>query len=363
MIEPKRILFAIDDLSGGGAEKVVLTLIEALQQLGHQPYLLTLGTRQDYEIPEDTPHLTVPQLSGVFRKLAGYRRHAAKIDQQLSATWPNVSFDLIVSNLHRCDRTLHYCRDLEHWNCLHKPLSPAFLGHRRGLERWWKCRKVRAVYNGGRWIGVSQGILDDLQQVFDAKPVNKAVIHNPFDIEYIQRLSREQNPLADQDYLIHVGRFHREKRHDRLLAAYKASNVESRLVLVGQGDEQLVKTQIDALGLANRVTVLGFQPNPYPLIAGARALLLSSEYEGLGNVLVEALICGTPAVSVDCPTGPREILTGDLSHWLVPPDDVNTFAKVICKVIASPPIIEPRHYLGFSSKVVAEAYVSLCGKY
>lgn len=360
MSMPKKILFAIDDLSGGGAEKVVLTLIETLQRLGHQPYLLTLGTRQDYPVPAGTPHLVVPQPLGIFRKLWLHQRHAAEVDRQLATTWPGISFDLAVSNLHRSDRTLRYSHRLEVWNCLHKPLSPAFLDHRHGIARWWKRRKVRAIYDGGRWIGVSQGILDDLQQAFGAKPKEQVVIHNPFDIEAIQRLAGEPNSLAGQDYLIHVGRFHREKRHDRLLAAYKASGVTSRLVLVGQGDDTSIKAQIEALGLNNQVTLLGFTPNPYPLIAGARALLLSSEYEGLGNVLVEALICGTPVVSVDCPTGPREILTGDLAKWLVPPEDLAAFAAAICEVVASPPLIKAQHYSAFSADTVCQRYLALC---
>lgn len=358
MSAPKRILFAIDDLSGGGAEKVVLTLIETLQRLGHQPYLLTLGTRQDYPIPVGTPHLVVPQPSGILRKLWSHQRHAAQIDRRLAETWPDIHFDLAISNLHRCDRTLRYSRRLQVWNCLHKPLSPAFLGHRHGIARWWKRRKVRNIYDGGRWIGVSQGILDDLQQAFGAKPAARTVIHNPFDIETIQRLAGEINPLAGQDYLIHVGRFHREKRHDRLLTAYKASGVASRLVLVGQGDDAPIRALIEALGLRDQVTLFGFTPNPYPLIAGARALLLTSEYEGLGNVLVEALICGTPAISVDCPTGPREILTGDLARWLVPPEDSAAFAEAIREVVASPLSIDTRHYSAFSAKAICRQYLA-----
>ena len=360
MSTPKKILFAIDDLSGGGAEKVVLTLIDTLQQLGHQPYLLTLGTRQDYPPPAGTPHLVVPQPSGMLRKLRQHQRHAAEIDRQLAKTWPDVSFDLAVSNLHRCDRTLRYSQRLRVWNCLHKPLSPAFLGHRHGLARWWKRRKVHDIYNGGRWIGVSTGILDDLQLAFGAKPVKRVVIHNPFDIDAIQRLAREPNPLAGQDYLIHVGRFHREKRHDRLLAAYKLSGVASRLILVGQGDDKPIRVQIEKLGLGDQVSLFGFTPNPYPLIAGAQALLLSSEYEGLGNVLVEALICGTPAVSVDCPTGPREILTGDLARWLVPPEDMTAFAAAIRQVVESPPLIQTQSYSEFATETICHRYLALC---
>ena len=119
------------------------------------------------------------------------------------------------------------------------------------------------------------------------------------------------------DYLVHVGRFHATKRHDRLLKAYAHSGIQAPLALIGTGDDARVaevKRLATDLGIAERVLFLGFQANPYPFIRHASLLVLSSDSEGFGNVLVESLLCGTPVVSTRCPGGPAEIL--EKPAWL-----------------------------------------------
>ncbi len=137
------------------------------------------------------------------------------------------------------------------------------------------------------------------------------MINNPFDIASIEQQAAEPCELAGKDYLVHVGRFHPHKRHDRLLKAYAQSGIQAPLALIGTGSEShiaQVKQLANQLGIAERVLFLGFQANPYPFIRHASLLVLSSDSEGFGNVLVEALLCDTPVVSTRCPGGPAEIL-------------------------------------------------------
>lgn len=93
---------------------------------------------------------------------------------------------------------------------------------------------------------------------------------------------------------------------------------------------------IASYGLAQHVILPGFQANPYSWIKYARALVLSSDFEALPGVLIEALICGTPVVSTDCPSGPNEILTGPLAHWLTPVNDPQALAEKIQEVLDHP---------------------------
>jgi glycosyltransferase involved in cell wall biosynthesis len=88
-------------------------------------------------------------------------------------------------------------------------------------------------------------------------------------------------------------------------------------------------------GLEHRVTVAGFQPEPYPWMAGADLLVLCSNHEGLPNVLIEALACGTRVVSTDCPSGPREILRGALARGLVPCGDAAALAATMHTALAA----------------------------
>ncbi|MCX2958311.1 MAG: glycosyltransferase, partial [Serratia symbiotica] len=116
-------------------------------------------------------------------------------------------------------------------------LSTSYLGHREGLDRWLKQRKIAGVYQGRNIVAVSPAVGEDLQQNLPIRPRSLAVINNPFDIAAIQQQAAEPCELAGQDYLVHVGRFHPHKRHDRLLKAYAQSGIQVPLVLIGAGSE------------------------------------------------------------------------------------------------------------------------------
>jgi glycosyltransferase involved in cell wall biosynthesis len=97
---------------------------------------------------------------------------------------------------------------------------------------------------------------------------------------------------------------------------------------------------IDARGLAGRVIVAGFQQNPYPWMRNARLLVLCSDHEGLPNVLIEALALGTPVVSTDCPSGPREILGAAGAPWLVPCGDAAALAQAMGAALDQRPALD-----------------------
>ena len=135
---------------------------------------------------------------------------------------------------------------------------------------------------------------------------------------------------------------------------------EHLLVLLSAPEPQL-QAMIDSRGLADRVFIAGFRLNPYPWIAEADLLVLCSDHEGLPNVLIEALACGTPVVSTDCPSGPREILAA-FPQCLVPCGDVAALAQAISDKLASP--IDPGKAdlsIYEMSRVVA-AYERLAGQ-
>jgi glycosyltransferase involved in cell wall biosynthesis len=116
---------------------------------------------------------------------------------------------------------------------------------------------------------------------------------------------------------------------------------------------------IEARGLGQRVTVAGFQPNPYPWIAGADLLVLCSDHEGLPNVIIEALAVGTPVVSTDCPSGPREILGDALAQCLVQVGDMAALAHAISAALVDPPDISGIDLARFDSQTVSAAYERL----
>jgi glycosyltransferase involved in cell wall biosynthesis len=126
-----------------------------------------------------------------------------------------------------------------------------------------------------------------------------------------------------------------QKRHDLLLAAFAGLDTPHRLVLLTPPDARLAAL-VAQHGLERRVTIADFQANPYPWMAGAELLVLCSDHEGLPNVLIEALACGTPVVSTDCPSGPREILRGELARGLVACDDARALADAMQFALLAP---------------------------
>lgn len=362
-----RILMIIDGLPGGGAEKVVLTLSQGMQQMGHDVSLISLRDVCNYPIPAGIHYQVMADTSRKpWRKLTELRRRAKMLDQAIATNeQQHGSYDLVFSNLHKTDRIVSQSKVLSSerlWFCIHGILSTSYLGHRTGLDRWLKKRKVARVYQGQNIVAVSQAVGNDLRQNLLIQPKQLAVINNPFDIDAIAKQAAEPCQLAGQEYLIHVGRFHPHKRHDRLLKAYALSGIQAPLALVGTGDEQhtnAIKKLASELNIADRVLFLGFQANPYPLIKHAAMLVLSSDSEGFGNVLIEALLCNTPVVSTRCPGGPEEILENNgMGHALAELNEQSLADKMV-EIYAQPPEINHQQLLSYGLQPICQQYLAL----
>jgi glycosyltransferase involved in cell wall biosynthesis len=212
--------------------------------------------------------------------------------------------------------------------------------------------RYRRLYGRANLVAVSQGVADDLRHRLGLAHANVERVYNPFDFERLRRLAGEPAAgLPDGPYVLHVGRFAPQKRHDLLLEAWKRAARPEKLVLLAHPDSRL-DALIRAHNLDGRVIVAGFQPNPYPWIKRARLLVLCSDHEGMPNVLVEALACGTPVVSTDCPSGPREILAGPLARWLVPCGDAARLAEAIGSALRDPPSVEDVDLSRFDAQTV-----------
>jgi len=165
----------------------------------------------------------------------------------------------------------------------------------------------------------TQGCCDDLSQNFAIVQENLRKIWNPVNCAAIRRQSFQPDAQADHwretapgFRMVHVGRLDPQKNHDLLLAVcveLKRRDQQFSLVIVGDGHDRIrIERLILSQALQGEVVLVGEQKNPFPWIAAADALLLTSCYESLSLVLAEAMVCGTPVVSVDCPSGPSEVL-------------------------------------------------------
>jgi glycosyltransferase involved in cell wall biosynthesis len=331
-----------------------------MSRQGHAVTLVNLRDEQHYPIPEGVHFLpSYDTRSRRLRKVGEITRRARLLERLLAEHPP---WDLIVSTLLPADRIVGRTSiGGTAWYRIPNTLSVEMLQDHRDLKRSRRHRRIRKAYEGKKVIAVSDGVLRDLTDELGISTAARVTINNPFDIEELRSLAAEPCSLAGGDYLVHVGRFGHQKRHDRLFGALARSAYKGRLVLVGSGSQREVASLaelVEASGLAHRIELAGFQENPYPYVRHARALVLSSDYEGFPNVLVEALICGTPVVSTRCRSGPDEILTGDLATGLADLDE-ESLSAAIDRVLENPPAILPEHYARFKLDAIAERYLAL----
>lgn len=337
----KKFLFIVEDLYGGGAEKVLLNTASLLKDAGADVTLFTLREKIDHTLPDNIHPVNlgiVTKLTKAISNIAVEKIQASLILKKIK----EISPDVIISC--SCDKiTRHLPETLNIYYWIHGNVTGFAKNNAKGYG------KFKRFYNGKKLICVSRGIADDILHNVKATPKSCQVIYNPFDIEKIQALANEPFSKPFDKYFIHVGTFEERKRHDRLLQAYQLSGVTTPLVLMGKGERRPhIEAMIAEMNLTSKVKIIDFQKNPYPYIKAAQALILTSDAEGLPTVLIEALICHTPVISVDCPSGPAEILMDDLSAYLLPQDDKVNIAKTIKILDELKLMIMPKHYLNFS---------------
>jgi glycosyltransferase involved in cell wall biosynthesis len=360
-----KFAFVLPNASGGGAEKAVIKVGAALAARGHEVHLVLLEHVIDHAIPEpiQVHALTAPGARR-HKGLLGKWRAVRQLRRQMAGLARAQPFDLTVSTLPFADEIARRARLPRHWcriaNTLSAEIAKLRVRAPAKAERRW--RRYRALYGSARLVAVSEGVAHDLRNGLGLSAARIERIYNPFDFDSIRRAAAERavEPPA-HPYVLHIGRFNAQKRHDLLLDAFARLRGAERLVLLTQPDPGLQRL-IAARALSERVTIAGFQRNPYPWIAGARLVVLCSDHEGLPNVIIEALALGRPVVSTDCPSGPREILGEHCPDCLVPVNDAESLARAMTQALAQPPPLARVDLTRFSVETVAAAYERLAGE-
>ena len=363
-MKSQRIAFVIEDLYGGGAQKSLLYTADQLRQRGHAVKVFTLRDKVEHRLP---PGLDIENLAVVTRftkatsTVLTEKWQARKIGKALDAWGPEVVISC------SCDKiTRHLDRDnLYFW--IKSDVSAKF-SQPEAREKAFD--KVRRFYGGRKVIAVSQGVKENLENVVGLEAETIIPIYNPYEREPFVEMAAETLTLPagirQGEYLLSVAAIEPRKRQDRLLRAYRKARDEHGLtmplLLLGKGkpeNEATVKAQIDELSLGEHVHLLGYNANPYPFIRHALAMVLTSDAEGLPRVLIEALLLHTPVISVDCPSGPKEILTQELSDFLIDREDEDGLANAMARMSTAPITIEPRHYQQFLKESVLPKFESL----
>ncbi|MCP1673960.1 glycosyltransferase involved in cell wall biosynthesis [Natronocella acetinitrilica] len=240
------------------------------------------------------------------------------------------------------------------------------------LRRPMKRRSARWLYGyADRLIAVSGGVRDDLIENFGIPPEKVQVIYNPTVTPSIaeRKTHPVDHPWLQGDgppVIIGVGRLTPQKDFPMLIRAFAKvrQQREARLIILGDGPlhDELITCAREA-GVGDDVDLPGYVSDPIPYLARGSLFALSSRYEGLANVLIEALAAGLPAVATDCPSGPMEILQAGRIGPLVTVGDADALAQAMLDTLDNPPTQETlaRGLDRFRSDKVALQYLQVMG--
>ncbi|MDP5238425.1 glycosyltransferase [Uliginosibacterium sp. 31-16] len=375
-----KIGLLIDSMIGGGAERVSLNLAEGFLRQGHEPHLILLRDQIQHALPADLP---VHALSGseapsrhrLLNKLQMAWRLRTLVKRLEADGEP---FAFFISSAEEMDH-LSALAGLHDVYIRYRNSMVEFyrnkLASRTGIKRLFRRLKwgliLRLFYDRRRLITVAKALQQEIVGQMGLQPASIATIYNPFDFESIRAQGAAYPVPLTEPYVVYAARFTPRKRQDLLLRAFARSHTRHTHKLVLLGDtysqhergwyEQLLAL-IEELGLQDRVVLPGFQTNPYPWIRHAALFAMSSDSEGLPTVLIEALILGTPVVSTDCPTGPREIMTGELARFLCPRDNPADLADRIDAALTSYPEISDALLRRFHCDYAISRYLQHCSK-
>lgn len=360
-----RIAILLPDLRGGGAERVSLDLARAFASASHAVEFVLMRAigeflqeaREQFEIVD----LQARQTRSIPTALARYFR-ANRPDVLIANMWPLTSAAVVGRAFSR-----QPCRLLlvDHSN-----LSRAYVSWGR-IHNTMMRASMSATYRMADCVaGVSDGVARDIEGLAGLPAGSVGVLHNPIP----QRALPVEPAMAKAENLWNAGRGERvltvgslkdAKNHPLLLRAFaQLARPASTLMFVGQGEnEPSLRALAQDLGIAERVVFAGFHADPSPFYATADLFVLSSDYEGLPTVLIEALSFGLPVVSTDCPSGPAEILENGRWGRLTPVGDAQALARAMDESLSTPVDREAlkRRAADFSPEIAARKYLDLLG--
>lgn len=357
--------FFIPNLTIGGGERVGINLVNGLYSRGYNVELLLYRRRGKLQSIL-SPGVPVVELSparsmglGVASTLPALVRYVRRNNPR--ALFPHLAHVSVVS--------LAAMRLLNAETVViptqHRSLGTGTKTSVKSRMVWWLL--PRLYPRADRIIAVSEGVAETLVQRTPVERDAVSVLYNPVDVTDVcerstQPVDHEWIESDDLDVILYVGRMEEQKDLSTWLRTFRRVHdryPNTRAVLAGTGScRDDLKSLVADLGLSEVVSMPGYVENPFRYMRQASVFLLSSRFEGLPTVLIEALACGCPVVATDCPSGPREILSGGSFGRLAPVGDVPGLVEAVEETIESPTTAAElqRRAMMFSPEAVLDEY-------
>lgn len=360
-----RIALLTDTMRGGGAERVMAILANELARRGIPVDLLLIRAEGEY-LSQLSPTVRIVPLGSTriatsVWPLARYLRRERP--QCLLSTLTAVNLAAVAA--HRIARSP--ARLLVRQATT---LSASVPGAPKRQDKALPWLVRRGYPMADCIIAVSRGVARDLETSLGLPGERIEVIYNPIIDGELPRLAAQDasHPwLSDpaEPLVLAVGRLTRAKNYELLLRAFALLRKElpARLLILGEGEERESLTRLaQQLAVEPWVAMPGFVANPFAYMSKASALAMSSAWEGLPGVLIQALACGCPVVSTDCPHGPREVLDSGRIGRLVPVEDPAALCAGLAAAIRGElRAAEPEWLAQFSTATVVRRYLQVMG--
>lgn len=358
----ERIALFVPSLQGGGAERVMVNLAIGFHERGVPVDLVTFKAEGPYlaSLPPQVRvvHLRARRLFTGLPKLIAYLLREQPTVVLSAMKHANVT--VLLAGLFAGGRTPIIVSEHNH--------ASTSLAMHPSVSAFVLRVSMKLLYPRARHVvAVSVGVAEDIQRLLSLPAQHVSVIYNPIVGEEIfvkaeqpvdhPRLFEKAIPVV-----VAAGRLHAQKDFRTLLLAIREARQKRRigLMILGEGElREELEAMVSTLGLSDDVELPGFVANPYAYMRCADVFVLSSLVEGLPNVLLEAMACGTQVISTDCPSGPAEILEKGMWGRLVPVGNAKALAKAILETLDGPQRSVRERAKDFSIERSVNAYLQL----
>ena len=342
-----KILVLHGHLSMGGEERVLLNVLRNLVELNYDVDLLItwnykennlfeneIPKKVNYEFLFDSYNGKNKLIKEIYR-IKAKTTYLKKIEKKIK----NEKYDIVIdysSNLLKYD---NFDIKIPVFAWIHFSLT---FGEKLTLEKIKKYKKQYKKYS--KIFAITRVMKEEFINKVGIDEKKVELVYNPIDLKLIEKkaenVEKKYENYLKQDYFLQVSRLTQQKQPEHLVDIYyklKQAGIKEKLYFIGDGEKkEIIKQKIKEYNLENDIILLGQIENPYPFFKNAKLFVHTAKYEGLPTVLLESLALGTPVVSYDCPTGPRDILGKNSEYGeLISLNDKDMFVEKVLELMNS----------------------------
>lgn len=332
--EKKKILVFVSKLAGGGAERAAINIAEELSKYYDVKILVYLKERKDYDTFLDV----------------------YEIRELRNKDWTCIFGLIDIMNLKKRENiyaTISFLHRPNLYNIFSRKKDKIITTVRNNMEKANTKKQFffhRHIVNkfSDKVVFVSEYTMEKQIKDYDLKKDKACFVHNFCEVPKIEKLANEPIPeeykeiFSTGKIVITAGRLHHQKAQWSLIRSFSKvvkNKSDAKLVILGRGElKEYLQGLINNLNLQKNVFILDFDPNPYKYMKNSDLFVLSSLYEGMPNVVLEAMAIGLPIISADCKSGPREILAPDTDIF----NEITSPEKAKYGILI--PVLDETHY-------------------